>query len=354
MTDIDNLPRGWPALTPNILRAERLDLAQWRDVHRDGSLALGGLAWGLPRLDASVDADLGGLAAMDTPLLGRTQPWVDAWLTRGGALRSGRSGSVQWRTDGHWAFGQLDLPEAAGALEATAYRAYRDVFAALEDCGCPQLLRLWNYLPRINADGGGLERYRQFNIGRQQAFMDAHRDPFEGSPAACALGTAAATPGGLSVRFLAGRVAPKPVENPRQVSAYRYSGAYGPRAPTFSRAALADAGGGQLALLVSGTASIVGEHTVHHGDVVAQTQETLRNLQAVIDSAHQRCSARYTLADLRPTVYVRHAADAVAVGQELARAEPSWRDSPCVQADICRIDLLVEIEAHAFAPGTLA
>jgi len=242
---------------------------------------------------------------------------------------------------------------AEGALEQTTYRAYRDVFAALEDCGCPQLLRLWNYLPRINADGGGLERYRQFNIGRQQAFLDARRDPFEGSPAACALGTAGATPGGLSIRFLAGRVAPKPVENPRQVSAYRYSRTYGPRAPTFSRAALADAGGGQLALLVSGTASIVGEHTVHPGDVVAQTQETLRNLQAVIANAHRGCSARYTLADLQPTVYVRHAADAVVVAQVLAQAEPAWRDPPCVQADICRADLLVEIEAHAFAPGAL-
>jgi chorismate lyase / 3-hydroxybenzoate synthase len=296
---------------------------------------------------------LDGLAALETPLLDPTQPFVDAWLTQGETLRRGHSGCVQWQTDGQWAFGQLNLPEADGALEQTAYRAYRDLFAALEACGCPQLLRLWNYLPRINADGGGLERYRQFNIGRQQAFMDAQRDPFEGAPAACALGTAGATLGGLSVRFLAGRVAPRPVENPRQVPAYRYSRTYGPRAPTFSRAALADAGGGQLALLVSGTASIVGEHTVHHGDVVAQTQETLRNLQAVIDSAHQGGSARYTLADLQPTVYVRHAADTLAVRQVLAQAEPAWRDAPCVQADICRADLLVEIEAHAFAPGAL-
>lgn len=352
MSGAETVLRGVAARSPIALRADRLDLAAWRAGPRQGVLALGGLAWGVPHLDAGADA--GGLATLDTPLLSTTQPWVDAWLTLGGALRSGRSGSVQWRTDGHWAFGQLDLPEAEGALEQTTYRAYRDLFAALADCGCPQLLRVWNYLPRINADGGGLERYRQFNIGRQQAFLDARRDPFEGAPAACALGTAGVTPSGLSVRFLAARVAPQPVENPRQVSAYRYSSTYGPRAPTFSRAALADAGGGQLALLVSGTASIVGEHTVHAGDVVAQTQETLRNLQAVIDSAHRGCSARYTLADLHPTVYVRHAADVAAVQQVLAQAEPAWRGSPCVQADICRADLLVEIEAHAFAPGALA
>lgn len=346
MTHADALSRETPSRALHLLRACRLSPTEWREGQRGEALVLGGLAWGW-------NADLDGLAALDTPLLDPTPPFADAWLTQGSALRGGRSGSVQWHTDGQWAFGQLNLPEAEGALEQTAYRAYRDLFAALEDCGCPQLLRLWNYLPRINADGGGLERYRQFNIGRQQAFMDAQRDPFEGAPAACALGTAGPTLGGLSVRFLAGRVAPRPVENPRQVPAYRYSRTYGPRAPTFSRAALADAGGGQLALLVSGTASIVGEHTVHHGDVVAQTQETLRNLQAVIDSAHQGGSARYTLADLQPTVYVRHAADAVAVRQVLAHAEPAWRDAPCVQADICRADLLVEIEAHAFAPGAL-
>ncbi|RZL08004.1 MAG: hypothetical protein EOP40_14455 [Rubrivivax sp.] len=336
------------------LLANRLDLDAWRRGHHYRSLALGGLAWGVQPVDAAADSAWGGLATLDIPLLGGTRPWVDAWLTRGGELRIGRSGSVHWRTDGHWTFGQLDLHEAQGALEQAAYRAYRDLFAALEDCGCPHLLRVWNYLPRINADGGGMERYRQFNIGRQQAFIDAGRDPFEGSPAACALGTPGAAPGGLSVRFLAARVAPKPVENPRQVPAYRYSRTYGPRTPTFSRAALADAGDGQLALLVSGTASIVGEHTLHPGDVVAQTQETLRNLQAVIDSAHEGCTARYTLADLQPTVYVRHAGDAAAVAQALAQAEPAWRDPPCVQADICRADLLVEIEAHAFAPGAVA
>lgn len=339
---------------PRALHALRLAPAAWLQRVASAQPPLGGLAWGWQGPQADEAADLAGLAPLQTPLLGGTAPWVDAWCSEAGSLQSGRNGAVQWLSDGDWAFGHLHLPEAEGALQATAYRAYRDVFAALQACGCPQVLRLWNYLPRINADGGGLERYRQFNIGRQQAFIDAGRDAFEGAPAACALGTAGEGAGGLSIRFLAGRVAPQPVDNPRQVPAYRYSTAYGPRAPTFSRAALAEAGGGRVLLLVSGTASIVGEHTVHEGDVVAQTQETLRNLQAVIDSAHRGSSARYTLADLQPTVYVRHAADASAVQAVLAQAVPAWTDAPCVQADICRANLLVEIEAHAFAPGALA
>lgn len=314
------LPGGWPALK-----------------------GLGGLGWGC------------GGAALCSPevsLLGDTAPWVDAWLGGSSALRSGHSGCVHWQSDGDWSFGLLQLPEADGGLEARAYRAYRDLFAALQDCGTPQLLRLWNYLPRINADGGGLERYRQFNMGRQRAFLDAGRDAFANSPAACALGSTREA-GGLRVAFLAGRRAPRPVDNPRQVPAWRYSRHYGPRAPTFSRAALAEVGGNQLALLVSGTASILGEHTVHLGDVRAQTEETLRNLQAVIDSAHREGTARFALADLQPTVYIRHAADLAAVRALLAAQLPAWAQAPCVQADICRAELLVEIEAHGLAPGAL-
>ncbi|RVU46570.1 chorismate transformation enzyme, FkbO/Hyg5 family [Rubrivivax rivuli] len=339
---------------PRPLHALRLAPAEWLQRVASAQPPLGGLAWGWAGPPQGTAADLSGLAPLQTPLLAGAAPWVDAWCGEAAPLHRGRNGAVHWQSDGDWAFGHLHLPEAEGALEATAYRAYRDLFAALQGCGCPQVLRLWNYLPRINADGGGLERYRQFNIGRQQAFIDAGHDAFEGAPAACALGTAGEVASGLSIRFLAGRVAPRPVDNPRQVPAYRYSTAYGPRAPTFSRAALAEAGGGRVLLLVSGTASIVGEHTVHEGDVVAQTQETLRNLQAVIDSAHRGGSARYTLADLQPTVYVRHASDAAVVQAVLAQAVPAWAQAPCVQADICRANLLVEIEAHAFAPGALA
>lgn len=324
-----------PTVTVPPLRSARLDPAAWQ--LRGGS-ALGGLAWG---------CSPAGAAALDVPLLAGA-PCVEAFT--GGSVRSGRSGAVHWRDDGHWAFGWLDLPDADTGLADAAQSAYRDIFAALRDCGRPQLLRLWNYLPRINADGGGLERYRQFNIGRQQAFLDAGRDAFAGAPAACALGTAG---GGLSLRFLAGNAAPRPLENPRQVPAWRYSTAFGPRSPTFSRAALADAGGGQLALFVSGTAAIVDEQSLHAGDLVAQVQETVRNLRAVLATAQAQCTADFALEALDFTVYVRHAAQADAALAAFAQALGSTPAAVAVQADICRAELLVEIEAQGFAPGAL-
>ena len=268
-----------------------------------------------------------------------------------------------WQIDGDWAFGHPELPDADSDLARTARRAYSDVFAALQDCGLPHVLRLWNYLPRINAEGCGLERYRQFNIDRHEAFITAGRNAFEAAPAACALGTTGAQADGLAIRFLAERAPPRPVKNPRQVPAYCYSSAHGPRVPTFSRAALVDAGAGRVVLLISGTASIVGERSLHPGDVIAQTEETLRDLLVVMAAAMACCSARFTLADLQRTVYLRRAATAPAILAILAlwvlwvlwaQAVPGVPARRCVQADICRAELLVEIEAHAFAPGALA
>lgn len=294
-----------------------------------------------------------GVASLDVPVLGDGRPALDLWL---GAptLRHGRTGCVRWCHDGHWLHGCLDIADAEGDLAAAAQRAYGDVFGTLRETGYAHLVCLWNYLPRINDTGSGLERYRQFNIGRQQAFIDSGHSAFEGAPAACALGTAG---GALSVRFLAGRSAPLAVENPRQVPAWRYPSAYGPRAPTFSRAALADMGGGEVALWVSGTASIVGHESRHAGDVCAQTTETVANLHAVIQAAQAHTSAALSLAELVSCVYVRHAADAPRVREVLDQAwgpgSRAAREAVLVQADICRADLLVEVEGHQFATGRL-
>ncbi|MFV0671854.1 Rid family hydrolase [Variovorax sp. tm] len=331
------------------LRVERMSLAASLALADDGEApfaALGygtphGVAW-MPTVNARVLSDGGAMA--------------DVWHASGAQIESGTTGIARWRTDGHWLLGAIDLDESAEkqGLAELAHRAYRDLFKTLDQAGTPHLQRIWNYLPQINADGGGLERYRQFNLGRQEAFLEAGRAAFEGAPAACALGI---HQGALSIRFLAGQRAPLPVENPRQVSAYRYPETYGPRSPTFSRAALADIGGGSIALFISGTASIVGHETVHHGDVQEQTRETLRNLQAVVDAANARCSAKFSLSALDSVVYVRHPSDTARVRaiieEALGSDAPMARHAVYLEADICRSDLLVEIEAHAVAAGQL-
>jgi chorismate lyase / 3-hydroxybenzoate synthase len=313
------------------------------------AVTLGGLLYG-GHAEALAHGVIG---SVPLPLLGTATPVQDAWLGHGATTAGANAHGARWQHDGDWLFGVIDVAEEAG-LEAAASHAYAGLFDALHATGFPHLMRVWNYVPRINEEGAAMERYKLFNAGRQQAFLDAGERAFEGAPAACAIGSA---DGPLRVRFLASRRAVCHVENPRQISAYRYPQRYGPRAPTFSRAALAEAGDGRLGLFISGTASIVGHESVHHGDVRAQVRETVANLQAVLDNARSKSSARWSLHDLHGVVYVRHAQDHAAVVDELARVAPDLgRDAEpllFLHADICRRELDVEIEGHAWAEGEL-
>src|SRR5437016_11883460 len=142
-----------------------------------------------------------------------------------------------------------------GALHEATSQAYREICAAVDAENYPHLLRVWNYLPDINRDSNGTERYRQFNTARQQVLRECGRALSGNVPAASALGAASDSP--LVVYFLAARTAPTFLENPRQVSAYHYPRQYGSHSPLFSRATLLRQSGG-LALFISGTASSVG------------------------------------------------------------------------------------------------
>ena len=96
---------------------------------------------------------------------------------------------------------------------------------------------------------------------------------------------------------------------------------------------------------------------MHHGDVRAQVRETLVNVRAVLDNARSKSSAHWSLRDLHGVVYVRHAQHHEAVVDELARVAPELgRDAAelvFLHADICRRELDVEIEGHAWSEGEL-
>ena len=292
-----------------------------------------------------------GAGALHAALLAPDGAVFDAW-TGSKPVEERQHGCVRYATDGDWLHGLAEIDDRAVGLKIAAKRAYTELFEVLAESGCPNLLRLWNYLADINRkddDSDGSERYRQFNAGRQQAFIESRRSAFEGSPAACALGT---RDGPLRVYFLAGRRPPLAIENPRQVSAYRYPDSYGPRSPTFSRAALVDVGGGRDALFISGTASIVGHTSVHLGDVRRQTEESLRNIATLRQVATERAGAAFAADALVYTVYLRRPADLEVVRavfeQAVGADSAAAREAVYLHADICRAELLVEIEAHGF------
>ena len=162
-------------------------------------------------------------------------------------------------------------------------------------------------------------------------------------PAASALGSPAGSP--LSIYFLAARRPPKMIENPRQTSAYHYPPKFGRHSPIFSRACVWGESGGSR-LFVSGTASIVGHETIHRGDVIAQTRETIVNIGALLEQANRIVgSSRYSLDGLKLKVYLRHPSDLPDVEATLAGLLPPAASIVYLQADVCREDLLVEIEA---------
>jgi enamine deaminase RidA (YjgF/YER057c/UK114 family) len=312
------------------------------------------------------------VAPVQMALLGADAAPDDAvcefWQCDAHDLRSERHGALHYRysESAGLVFGSLVVHEAQAAhdpqhggdtpLERATFDAYRMLFDLLDTLGMPHPLRIWNTVPAINAVQFGIERYRQFNIGRQHAFDACRRALTGGVPAACALGSVVPVAGDappaapLAIHFLASRTPADPVENPRQVSAFHYPAQYGPRAPTFARAAAWGDGDAAPVLFVSGTASIVGHRTVHHGDVVAQTRETVANLAAVLGQAARQGHGPFSLADLSYRVYVRDAGDAAAlaaIGRVLRDAAGPHVRPLFVHADVCRDDLLVEIEASA-------
>lgn len=268
--------------------------------------------------------------------------WVDGPVS--GHCSTERDGvEVMWRQTDEFLFASVALAE--DSLERQSYLAYRVLLKILRDRGRPHLLRIWNFVPRINAHEGGVERYQQFNTGRRNAFHESGYTVSDGAPAACALGTSS---GGLRVAVLAGSHPATAIENPRQVSSYHYPKQYGADAPIFSRAAWLRQPSGEELLFISGTASIVGHQTLHAGDTLAQLEESVRNIEAVLRSANQRAGAPlWSLSGLKGRVYIRHATDYPLVSAYvLAQGMTQFS---FLQADICREDLLVEIEAEGQA-----
>ena len=280
-----------------------------------------------------------------------TQTLYDIWMTRE-PCRASQIGDIAICSTDEMLFGTIAIDDSAlresdktSTLRTASERAYREIFQLLDRQNYPHLWRVWNYIPDIHGEEAGLERYRQFNIGRHDAFAAAQRT-VDSSPAASALGTQS---GLLSIAFIAGRREPVRIENPRQISAYTYPSQYGPSSPTFSRAVTV-AEGCERILFISGTASIVGHTTMHTGDAVAQTLETVANLSALLQQTNT-ANCALSLIDLAYRIYIRHARDLTPVRQALEKAIGGSPHAVYVQADICRTDLLVEIEAFAVMPG---
>jgi chorismate lyase / 3-hydroxybenzoate synthase len=321
--------RGWlQYVTPSALR---------RTLDENAGHVLGIVGFGAqpPRTDIPC-------ICIDMPTPGAPDGMFEVW-TAAGAVNTETRDGLQVALNADTLFVCIDAAASGPeTFEQKTIDAYRRLFAAIDALGYPHLLRIWHYLPDIHLDEQCLERYKRFSLGRHEAFIAAGRNIPADAPAASAVGKR--TPG-MAMVALAGRAPGTPVENPRQVSAYSYPQRYGPRGPTFSRALSVNLQGTRW-LLISGTASIVGHRSLHPGDVAAQADETIRNLRALIAEAQSRDLAGASAGTgLLLKVYLRQTDSRPVVEAKLRAAFPGAAAVVWLQADICREELLLEIEA---------
>lgn len=267
---------------------------------------------------------------------------VERWSTDS-PVEAGVYRDVRFARDGNYLFASLIVPpEQCADVEQLTRRSYLRLDHVLRREGYPYWLRAWNYLAGITVGEGEEERYRRFNAGRHSAVNLS--DGIERNlPAASALGSET---GGFVLCCLAGKQPGTQIENPRQVSAPLYPQQYGRRSPMFARAALVPNGVGAQ-LLVSGTASIVGHESLHIGDPERQLEETVRNFEALVETAmradaHGPRRSSVRLESLK--VYLRNATDYQPLMPRIRRLFALEAEPLVLRADICRRELLLEIE----------
>jgi chorismate lyase/3-hydroxybenzoate synthase len=269
----------------------------------------------------------------------------EVWRT-GEPVERGREGAIAWASNGQFAFGVIEVEESASTgIAAAAEHAYARLTAFMRESGTPHLLRIWNYLDAITQGDGDAERYRQFCVGRARGL-----GAFDAAmlPAATAIGRCDDARV-LQIYWLAAAAAGTPIENPRQVSAYRYPPAYGPQPPSFARAMLPPTAT-RLPLLLSGTASVVGHASQHADALLAQIDETFANFDALLDAARQSQPALPAAfgAGTRLKVYVRDRSDLDIVAAALQARFGDRVPRIVLHAAICRRELCVEIDGvHA-------
>ena len=243
-------------------------------------------------------------------------------------------------------FGFLELPcTDEEDFQALTHQAYSELYECIEGSPCKHLLRTWNFFPHItNYDSKNTQqnRYEVFCHGRLQAMQDCGIKT-KVYPAATVIGTHEHN---LQIYFLASDTPGTAVENPRQTSAYHYPVEYHHTQPLFSRGLL-KTWGKQTHFYVSGTASIIGHETLHINDVCAQLNESINNVETLVAHANDKYQTQLNAQDdlLYMKVYLRHREDVEQINQVLASRLSNNTPRALLLGDMCRDNLLVEIEA---------
>jgi enamine deaminase RidA (YjgF/YER057c/UK114 family) len=229
-----------------------------------------------------------------------------------------------------------------------------------ENLPLSSVVRQWNYIPDITGVKDGLQNYQEFNDSRSFFYDKAGFS--NGYPAATGIGTWCS---GVSIDIDA--IQPLddsckifPVNNDLQVPAHFYSPAVligidgiGPgnkTTPKFERAKVVVYGNRGI-IYVSGTAAIRGEKSTIDQAIEEQTHITLENIDHLISVNTLAVSGiagvnNVSVGTLR--IYLKDGQFYEVVKNIIDKKYPGVQ-AVYLKGDVCRPELLIEIEALAFA-----
>lgn len=141
-----------------------------------------------------------------TPPLGKNDNLCEVWRVAGASIKllngATRQSRVHYRYCDDLLFDSITIDEQlletgstvhggiddvgvdVGALLRATKVDYQEIFVVLQTAH-RRLIRVWNYLPEINREADGDERYRLFNSARQLAFGNSGQATVGTLPAAC-------------------------------------------------------------------------------------------------------------------------------------------------------------------------
>ena len=216
--------------------------------------------------------------------------------------------------------------------------------------GVDDIVRQWNYIGNIVACREGKQNYQEFNDARSRYYANGAWS--KGYPAATGIGSM----DGIVVGCIAFKrddgVGVYPIDNPLQVAAHIYSKRVliddavdaVKSTPKFERAKLIETERGAICF-VSGTAAIRGEESVDASSAKMQTVRTIENIEYLVskENLERFGSKPYDLKCLYLQVYIKHEEDYADVRKVVEEHYPQVAVVYSL-ADVCRSELLVEIE----------
>ncbi len=247
---------------------------------------------------------------------------------------------------------------------ASSKKAFKNLAQILmnEGMNFTDVVRQWNYIGAIlfrsnHKDIGEVQNYQLFNDIRQDYYAANKWD--NGYPAATGIGMdfGGVAVGIVAAKKITGALQTFPVDNPLQIAAHAYSQkmligeAEQKMTPKFERAkSLFSKNDNSSMTFVSGTAAIRGEESLGN-DPAEQTVLTMENIVHLISEENIRNFTKRTVnyTDISGwRIYVKSIAEYNVIKEAFNSFPVSNKENAIfVIADVCRDELLVEIECVA-------